>query len=466
MLILRRELFGGIIGRRDKYGFHVVNRAGFAFIESLRDPNMERRRDLIAREMEAGDFVAKLKGLGYLDEGTQFQGEVIDNGNRVSHLSAPIRVWVEVTARCNLSCRECFNENHQAFKGDLPLHRIKRILDDLHSAGVLQLTITGGEPLLRRDIWDILDHASGHGFGLRFFSNGTTLNEANAERLSHYPISHVFVSLDGIGPANDVLRGSGTYARISKRIERLGMLRNRVTLSVTLHRYSLRTIDELFSFAEQHGIRSLLIRPLLQYSDTANSLMIPRECFPALLETLDEASASHGVEYQLNKLPFYGKRKSIYLYDAPSDIHFSHFSPHSKFGCVGGNTVVGVKANGTIMACGFVPTKYAIEGNSLLDRPFLELWNHSENVKILRDIVPNETCRRCTLLSVCGGGCRANALLHRGALNAVDPYCFWEGGCAPDTNGSSQLDAEALANDTPFLSPRTIVTKCGSGTLL
>ena len=81
---------------------------------------------------------------------------------------------------CNLSCRKCFNEIHQDFKEDLSLAEIKEILDDLYQSGVLQLTITGGEPLLRNDIWEILDYAFELGFGVRFFTNGTTLNEANS----------------------------------------------------------------------------------------------------------------------------------------------------------------------------------------------------------------------------------------------------------------------------------------------
>lgn len=53
-----------------------------------------------------------------------------------------------------------------------------------------------------------------------------------------------------------------------------------------------------------------------------------------------------GVEYQLNKLPFFPLKKSVYLHDRRSDVHFSYFSPHNQFGCVGGNTVIGIKSNG------------------------------------------------------------------------------------------------------------------------
>jgi radical SAM protein with 4Fe4S-binding SPASM domain len=198
-------------------------------------------------------------------------------------------------------------------------------------------------------------------------------------------------------------------------------------------------------------------------------LTINRDQLNSFLEALEAASMETGVEYQLNKLPFFPLKKSVYLHDGPSDIHFSYFTQHNQFGCVGGNTVVGIKSNGVVMACGFVPIKYAIPGNSVLEKPFLKLWNESENITVLRNLIPNDKCKSCSLLSVCGGGCRANALLHNHSLNAIDPYCFWmvdQNDFAfkkPVNVPTRNLDADAA---TPFLSMRTIVTKCGSGTML
>lgn len=468
-IVARKESFGGVVGRRNGYGFHVVNKKGFGLIAASRELPPEAFGRLCRSEAGHAEFMGRLGAHGFLGEGGRFAGEVVDNRNDVPYLSAPIRVWLEVTSRCNLDCGECFNKNHGEFYTDLPFESVLRIVDDLKAAGVLQLTITGGEPLLRKDIFRILDHVFERGFGVRFFTNGTTLNEQNAERLAGYDISHIFASLDGVGETNDVLRGEGTFGRISRGIVGLARRTGNVTLSVTLHAFSLPNVRRVFLFARENNVRSLLIRPLLQYSDKATPLAIGRDRLGEYLEALEAASAETGVEYQLNKLPFFPLHKSVYLHDRPSDVHFSHFSPHNQFGCVGGNTVVGVKSNGVVMACGFVPIKYVVPGNSVLEKPFLQLWNESENITVLRDLAPNDECKSCRLLSVCGGGCRANALLRNGSLNAIDPYCFWKGG-GPPPDLRRPAGAEAPFNSadapTPFISERTIVTKCGSGTML
>jgi mycofactocin biosynthetic radical S-adenosylmethionine protein MftC len=459
-VVLRKESFGGIIGRRNGYGFNVVNTAGY---DLLTDPRAASPKH---PQRDIDLFHAQLQDYGFLDRDTRFRGRTIDNKNTVAHLSAPIRVWLEVTGICNLACGECFNHNHKDFATELSLDAITNALTDLYDSGVLQLTITGGEPLIRKDIWSILDHAFGLGFAVRFFTNGTTLNEKNAQRLSEYPISHIFASMDGVGDDNDLLRGVGTFPRIAKGIEALTRRSSVVTLSVTLHAYSIRNLHQTFDLAKANGIQSLLIRPLLEYNKKQNPVAILPKELPRFLAELEAQSVRTGVEYQLNKLPFFQNEKAVFIHDRKSDIHFSHFTTHNQFGCVGGNTVVGIKSNGAIMACGFVDHPYISAGENIGPRKFLDLWNNSPNVKVLRDRPGNPTCRSCHLLSVCGGGCRANADLHNGSLDAVDPYCFLG---YPGLTPERTMVSEAVSlngRSAPSVSARTIVTKCGSGSLL
>lgn len=330
---------------------------------------------------------------------------------------------------------------------------------------MIQITVTGGEPLIRKDIFEILDFIAERQFGPRFFTNGTSLTEENANRLSSYAISHLFLSLDGVGPTNDLLRGTGTYDRITRGLQIIAPKVHNITLSTTLHRYSREAVFDLFALAEEYGVRSILIRPLFQYRDHQTPMSIAPHDLDSLLDTLEAASTKHEIEYQLNKLPFRPVKKAVHIHDHPRDVHFSYFSQHNAFGCVGGNSVVGIKANGVIITCGFLPHKYATGDNNVLKRSFIDLWNRSENVTILRDLTGNETCRNCSLLRLCGGGCRANTLLRTGDLNAVDPYCFWQ------THGPVQLAPRGEARQysdgiDPYMSERAIITKCGSGSEL
>ena len=467
-LVARRESFGGIVGDSDGYGFHVVNREGFSILRKLADHGARSRILNCSpdRKLSLDAFLCEVNRRGWCDTYGRFRGRFLDNGNNVSYLSAPIRVWLEVTSRCNLSCVQCFNQNHQLYlTPDLSFADIQHIIDELHKAAVIQITVTGGEPLTRKDLFSILDRIVEHQFGLRFFTNGASLTETNATRLGEYPISHLFVSLDGIGAVNDVLRGTGTYQRIKRGLTILSSTIQNITLSTTLHRLSLDGIESVFALAAQHGVRSILIRPLFQYRDHTTPMFIAPENLDSFLQALEAASAKHQVEYQLNKIPFRPLQKSVYVHDRQTDVHFSFFSQHNSFGCVGGNSVVGIKANGVIMACGFLPHDYPVRGNSVLERPFIDLWNNSGNVTVLRDLVGNDVCRNCSLLKLCGGGCRANALVHLGDINAVDPYCFWSQKGPADLKVQPELKGYADGPE-PYISERTIVTKCGSGSNL
>ena len=462
---MRKESFGGILGHRDGYGFFVVNEGGFESIRARASGHLETE----APNAASDSFLAALREHCLVDSQGRYLGEIVDNGNRVPYLSAPIRVWLEITSKCNLHCINCFNENHQDFKGDIPLQDILRILRNLNEAGVPQITITGGEPLIRKDVWSILDFAAQLGFGLRFFTNGTTINDANSMRLATYPISHIFASIDGIGVSNDLLRGKGTFSRIATGIERLAKFNRNVTLSVTLHALSLDSIRQTFDFAAAIGIRSLLIRPLLEYRQSSNELRIAKSEIPAFIHQLELASIATGVEYQLNKFPFFENQKAIFHEDRESDIHFSSITGDNQFGCVAGNTVAGIKSNGLVMACGFIPIKYSSdESNSAVINPFVQLWNESENIAFMRQIEANSTCQSCSLMPVCGGGCRANAILAGNTIRGIDPYCFiTDSRLLPENKRTPQSPFENEASSSkPWLSKRTITTKCGSGSLL
>lgn len=462
---MRKESFGGILGHKDGYGFFVVNDAGFKSIQNLAQGDLKPE----ATDAASATLLASLREHCLVDSQGRYQGQVVDNGNRVPYLSAPIRVWLEITSQCNLHCINCFNENHQEFKGDMPLQDILHILQNLNTAGIPQITVTGGEPLIRKDVWTILDFATQLGFGLRFFTNGTTINDTNSMRLATYPISHIFASIDGIGVSNDLLRGKGTFSRIATGIEKLAKFNRNVTLSVTLHALSLESIRQTFDFAASIGVRSLLIRPLLEYRPSSDELKIAKNELPAFIRQLELASIATGVEYQLNKFPFFENQKAVFYEDRESDIHFSSITGDNQFGCVAGNTVAGIKSNGLAMACGFMPIKYSTDkSNSAVLHPFIQLWNESENIAFMRKIEANSSCQSCSLLSVCGGGCRANAILAGNTVTGIDPYCFiTDSQLLPENKREPRSPFEDQARGSkPWLSKRTITTKCGSGSLL
>lgn len=118
----------------------------------------------------------------------------------------PVVIWNPVR-RCNLNCKHCYSLSADVdFPGELTTQQIYEVMDDLKAFGVPVLILSGGEPLLRRDIFDISRRAKAKGFYVGLSSNGTLIDEAIADRIAEIGYDYVGVSLDGIGAVHDRFR--------------------------------------------------------------------------------------------------------------------------------------------------------------------------------------------------------------------------------------------------------------------
>ena len=127
--------------------------------------------------------------------------------------SGPVVVW-NLIRRCNLNCRHCYSLSADSdFPGELTTEEAFAVLDDLKAFGVPALVLSGGEPLLRRDIFDISRRAKEMGFYVALSTNGTLINEDNAADIAEAGYDYVGVSIDGIGKTHDRFRRrAGAFA--------------------------------------------------------------------------------------------------------------------------------------------------------------------------------------------------------------------------------------------------------------
>lgn len=128
--------------------------------------------------------------------------------------SGPVVIW-NLIRRCNLTCQHCYATSaDKDFAGELSTAEVFAVLDDLYAFGVRVLILSGGEPLLRPDIFTIARHARDMGFYIGLSSNGTLIDAANVGRIADTGFDYVGVSLDGIGATHDRFRRlDGAYAR-------------------------------------------------------------------------------------------------------------------------------------------------------------------------------------------------------------------------------------------------------------
>ena len=169
--------------------------------------------------------------------------------------SGPVVVW-NLIRRCNLSCRHCYSaSSDKMFQGELSTHEVFRILDELHAFGVPALILSGGEPLLRTDLFEIAQRAKSLGFYLGLSSNGTMMDEKTVAGIADVGFNYVGISFDGMERNHDRIRGGAGAFRASldgmRRCQDSGI---KVGIRFTPTQENAHDLPTLLAFMDEEGI--------------------------------------------------------------------------------------------------------------------------------------------------------------------------------------------------------------------
>jgi len=169
---------------------------------------------------------------------------------------APVVIW-NLLRRCNLTCRHCYATSADThFRGELGTAEALRVIDDLHDAGVRVLVLSGGEPLMRPDLYELSAHAAGLGFFLALSTNGTLINESNINRILDVGFDYVGISIDGLPATHDEFRRMPGGFAASMHAARLCRAHGiRVGLRTTLTRHNHAQLPALLGLMRDHDIQ-------------------------------------------------------------------------------------------------------------------------------------------------------------------------------------------------------------------
>jgi mycofactocin biosynthetic radical S-adenosylmethionine protein MftC len=180
-------------------------------------------------------------------------------------LTAPICLTWELTYGCNLACVHCLSSSGRRDPDELSTAEAERVVDELAAMQVFYVNIGGGEPLVRRDFLDLLEHAVANGVGVKFSTNGALLTRAMAARLAATDYVDVQVSLDGASePSNDAVRGAGSYTAARRAMDHLAEAGfGPFKISVVVTRDNVAELDDLEALAQGYGaqLRVTRLRP-------------------------------------------------------------------------------------------------------------------------------------------------------------------------------------------------------------
>jgi len=172
---------------------------------------------------------------------------------RTDILSAPVRVYFELTEKCNLSCKHCFVSSSPLSKNGMSTSMIFSLLEEMKDSGIINIRFTGGEPTSRDDWFDILNYAKSLEFVVSLSSNGVYKDtDKTVSQIASLGLEQVTFSIDGLEENHDYLRGKGSFKSLISTLEKLKKTNVNSRLTTVLTKLNLREISKIVELASKY----------------------------------------------------------------------------------------------------------------------------------------------------------------------------------------------------------------------
>ncbi|MBX3190828.1 MAG: pyrroloquinoline quinone biosynthesis protein PqqE [Labilithrix sp.] len=389
-------------------GVRTIAEIAAAIAEDVRGAS----RDEIEADVVA--FVKMLEGRGLLRGDASAPPLRQESEVRAPASSAPrpYTLIAELTYRCPLRCPYCSNPlDYAEHHAELTTDEWKRVFTEAEALGVVQLHLTGGEPLARKDLEALAAHASELGLYTNLVTSGVPLARDRLEALASAGIDHVQVSVQSSRPDRaDAVAGYPGHAHkleVMRWVKELGLP---LTMNVVLHRENLDEIDALVALAEEVSADRLELANT-QYVSWA---LANRDALLPTREQIERAAAKAAPHRER-------LRGSMDVLFVKPD----YFGTRPK-ACMDGwaRRFVQVIPDGRVVPCHAATSITTLRFDSVKDRSLAEIWESSEAMNAFRGEgwMP-EPCRSCDRRGVDFGGCRCQAFALTGDASATDPAC-------------------------------------------
>jgi len=283
------------------------------------------------------------------------------------------KIYIKLTNVCNLHCQTCdifINSDKLEFDD------VKVTLEGAKARGVRQLYLTGGEPLMHKDIYAIIAYAHKLKLHVNMSSNGTLITEKIVEKLIDSGLNNISLSLDGPREVNDLIRGAGVYDKVINSLSIFQSFKSSRMVNVlfTVSNINYNTLPQVVSTVREFGVRQIFLNAfdpsflVKEIKEKANLLWIPKEKLGELEEVLEHSrclAKDLGISF-----PSKEYLKSIILY-------FKGETIIPEYGCDIPATSSSIEETGQVSACWKIATSYSIKSKKLT-----EIWDSAEYQQI------------------------------------------------------------------------------------
>lgn len=338
-------------------------------------------------------MIQKFLKTGLLRLGT-YQRENLRKKHHLTYL-----FW-ECTLRCNFNCLHCgSNAKNKNYKGELTTQEIKNIFKQISldfNPQDIMLAITGGEPLLRKDLFEVMQYASDLGFSWGMVTNGYLINPEIVNKLKNAGMKTVVVSIDGIDKTHDSFRKiNGSYKRSINAVKLLAKENFLKNLQITSSIFpgNINQLEEMYSTFLKLGINSwrLFNVDSIGRAENNNNLLLDAKQLRQLIEFIKEKrKQSKNIEITYGCAGFLGP-------------DFEYETRGYPFYCTAGINTASILFNGDIFVCPNVPRqKDLIQGNVRQDN-FAQVWNNKFEFFRNKNRTSCKKCKACEYWEECLG---------------------------------------------------------------
>ncbi len=344
----------------------------------------------------------------------------------------PLVVSWNVTLRCNLKCSHCYiNAGEKQFRDEMGTDAAKMLMHQIAEVSRPLLILSGGEPLLREDIFEIIRYGADRGLNIGMGSNGMLIDDDVARKLKDAGMSTVAISLDSSIPErHDEFRGvKGCWEHAVNAIGSLKRNGIQVQVNATVTRQNYNEVDDIMSLAEDLGVENFHLFFLVPTGRGTNV----EDITPRMYEDMITSTLAQTTKHKLNVKPSCAPQFMRVAKEQGVDM--------SRWvrGCMAGLYYCRIYPSGEVTPCPYLP----INLGNIRERSFRDIWFNSEVFKALRDFDQLKgKCGKCEYQDICGG-CRARAYgvstnfmdfcgaLHdptetQGDYMAEDPWCIYQ----------------------------------------
>ncbi len=349
------------------------------------------------------------------------------SGTTVFEPNTPRMIAWEVTRRCNLNCIHCrASADNKIPEGELSTREALDFLDHLAGWAKPVIILTGGEPLLREDVFELAAQGTALGLRMVMAPNGTLVTAEAAKRMKDSGIKRVSISLDGAArETHDQFRQvDGAFQGALRGIEELRRAGVEFQVNTTITRKNLSEIPALLDFSVHLGAAAhhfFLLVPTGRGKDLVDQSIDAVE-YEKVLNWLYDQREKAPIHIKATCAPHYYRIMRQRARQEGKKISYeSHGLDAVTRGCLGGISFCFISHVGQVQPCGYLE----LSAGNLRQTPFREIWERSELFLKLRNFDDYKgKCGVCEYRKVCGG-CRARAYEATGDVLAEEPLCTY-----------------------------------------